>query len=275
MAMERVILAQEAHKEHLQAEAQNLRNILLSSVSHDLRTPLAIITGASDTLLKKGDDLAGENRKALIETIHEEAGRLNHIIRNVLSMTRLESGTIQVRKELQSLEEVSGAVIDRLSDQLKDRPLGVNIPADLPLVPFDPILMEQVLTNLLENAIRHTPPGTPVELTAYRQQSGVTVEVADRGPGITAGDEERVFEKLVHGTAPGAASVSACQFAGQSWRLTAAASGGKPPRWGSDIQADPASSWRAALLPGIEDIAWKRDWFCWLKTRFRCAAFCA
>ena len=203
MAMERVLLAQEAQKEHLQAEAQSLRNILLSSVSHDLRTPLAIITGASDTLLKRGDDLAGEKREELISTIHEEAGRLNRIVGNVLSMTRLESGTTQVHKEWQSLEEIAGAVIDRLSDRLKDRPLSVSIPADLPLVPFDPILMEQVLTNLLENTIRHTPPGTPVELAARRQQAGVVIEVADRGPGIPAGDEERIFEKLVHGKAPG------------------------------------------------------------------------
>ena len=117
MAMERVNLAQEAQKERLSAEKQSLRNILLSSVSHDLRTPLAAIIGSADTLLRKGDDLAAENRKELIQSIREEAERLNQIVRNVLNMTRLESGAIQIRKEWQSLEEITGAVIDRLIGQ--------------------------------------------------------------------------------------------------------------------------------------------------------------
>ena len=203
MAMERVILAQEAQKERLSAEKQSLRNILLSSVSHDLRTPLAAIIGSADTLLRKGDDLAAENRKELIQSIREEAERLNQIVRNVLNMTRLESGAIQIRKERQSLEEITGAVIDRLSGRLNGHTLNVQIPEDLPLIPFDPLLMEQVLTNLLENALRYTPPGTAIELTARVQKAEVLVELADRGPGIPEGQQERIFDKFTRGRVPG------------------------------------------------------------------------
>jgi two-component system, OmpR family, sensor histidine kinase KdpD len=203
MAMERIILAQEAQKERLSAEKQSLRNILLSSVSHDLRTPLAAIIGSADTLLRKGDDLAAEKRKELIQSIREEAERLNQIVRNVLNMTRLESGAIQIRKEWQSLEEITGAVIDRLSDRLNGHTLNVQIPEDLPLIPFDPLLMEQVLTNLLENALRYTPPGTAIELTARVQKAEVLVELADRGPGIPEGQQERIFDKFTRGRVPG------------------------------------------------------------------------
>ena len=203
MAMERIILAQEAQKERLSAEKQSLRNILLSSVSHDLRTPLAAIIGSADTLLRKGDDLAAEKRKELIQSIREEAERLNQIVRNVLNMTRLESGAIQIRKEWQSLEEITGAVIDRLSDRLNGHTLNVQIPEDLPLIHFDPLLMEQVLTNLLENALRYTPPGTAIELTARVQKTEVLVELADRGPGIPEGQQERIFDKFTRGRVPG------------------------------------------------------------------------
>jgi two-component system sensor histidine kinase KdpD len=203
MAMERVILAQEAQRERLSAEKQSLRNVFLSSVSHDLRTPLATISGAADTLLRKGEHLAEGKREELARTIHGEAERLNHIVRNVLNMTRLESGAIRVNKDWQSLEEITGVVIERLSERLKDHPLSLMIPDNLPLIPFDPLLVEQVLTNLLENALQHTPPGTPVEFVARMQKAGVLIEIADRGPGIPAGLEERIFEKFTRGKSPG------------------------------------------------------------------------
>jgi two-component system sensor histidine kinase KdpD len=203
MAMERVILAQEAQRERLSAEKQSLRNVFLSSVSHDLRTPLATIHGAADTLLRKGGLLAEGKKEELVRTIHGEAERLNRIVRNVLNMTRLESGAIQVKKDWQSLEEIAGVVIERLSERLKDHPLSLMIPDNLPLIPFDPLLVEQVLTNLLENSLQHTPPGTPVEFVARMQKAGVLIEIADRGPGIPAGLEERIFEKFTRGKSPG------------------------------------------------------------------------
>jgi len=168
-----------------------------------LKTPLAAITGAADTLLRKGEDLEQEKREELIKSIHGEAERLDRIVRNVLSMTRLESGVIQVNKDWQSLEEITGVVMERLSDRFKNHPLSLKIPDNLPLIRFDSLLMEQVLMNLLENAAQHTPPGTPVELAAWAQKTGVLVEVADRGPGLPAGQEERVFEKFARGKSPG------------------------------------------------------------------------
>ena len=200
MAMERVMLAKEAHEERLKAEAQNVRNTFLSSVSHDLRSPLAVVAGAASTLLEKDASLDRPARLELLRTIHEETDRLERIIRNVLNLTRLESGAITVHKEWQPLEEIIGVILNRFSDRLTGRPLELKIPPDLPLIPFDTLLMEQVLSNLMENALRHTPTGTPVEITVTPQKSAVMIEIADRGPGIPAHEEEAIFSKFTRGT---------------------------------------------------------------------------
>ena len=200
MAMERVLLAKEAHEEHLKLEAQNVRNTFLSSVSHDLRTPLAVVAGAASTLLDKDASLDRQGRQELLRTIHEETDRLERIIRNVLNLTRLESGAITVHKEWQPLEEILGAVLNRLSHRLKERPVALNVPADLPLLPFDTLLMEQVLSNLMENALRHTPAGTPIEITATPQKSDVLMEIADHGPGIPEDEKEAIFSKFTRST---------------------------------------------------------------------------
>jgi two-component system sensor histidine kinase KdpD len=203
MAIERAMLAEEAQQALLKAETETLRNTLLSSVSHDLRTPLAAITGAASTLMQKDVTFDIYERQELMQTIYEEAEHLNHIIRNVLDMTRLEAGTIKVKKEWQPLEEIVGAVLNRLGERLKDRPVQTRLPADLPLVSFDPLLIEQVLMNLMDNAIKYTPQGTPIELSASVKDGDLVVELEDRGPGIPPGEEERIFEKFVRGTAAG------------------------------------------------------------------------
>ncbi len=200
MAVERVQLAKEVQEEHLKAEAQNVRNTFLSSVSHDLRTPLAVVSGAASTLLEKDAALDKPARWELLQTIHEETGRLERIIGNVLSLTRLDSGAITVRKEWQPLEEIIGVVWNRFSDRLQGRPLELKIPPDLPLIPFDALLLEQVLSNLLENALRHTPSGAPVEIGVTSQPSSVLIEIADRGPGIPPLEEEAIFKKFTRGT---------------------------------------------------------------------------
>lgn len=202
MAIERAFLAEETQRALLKAEAEALRNTLLSAVSHDLRTPLAAITGAATSLLQESSlDAAG--RRELTQTICEESEHLNRLIRNILDMTRLESGAIQVAKEWQSLEEIVGVVFNRLADQLADRPIETRLSPDLPLLQFDPLLIEQVLTNLLENALKYTPQGTPLELSAALKGKEVEVALADRGPGLPAGEEERIFEKFVRGTGSG------------------------------------------------------------------------
>jgi two-component system sensor histidine kinase KdpD len=203
MAIERAFLSEEAQQALLRAETETLRNTMLSSVSHDLRTPLAAITGAATTLLQQDITLDQPDRRELVETISEEAEHLNRIIRNVLDMTRLEAKAITVKKEWQSLEEIVGVVLDRFSDKLKGRTLSADLPADLPLVPFDPLLIEQVLMNLLDNALRYSPQGTPLSLSAMVREDALLVELADRGPGIPKDSEERIFEKFVRGSAAG------------------------------------------------------------------------
>lgn len=203
MGIDRALLAEEASEALLKAERETLRNTLLSSVSHDLRTPLAAVTGAATTLIEDEAELDHPARQELIKTIIEEAEHLNHIIRNVLNMTRLESGEVTLKKEWQSFEEIAGAALNRMAEKLKDRPVDIDIPADLPLVPFDPLLIEQVLINLLDNAIKYTPEGTPVELSASVEEGNIVVELADRGPGIPSGEEEKIFEKFVRGAAAG------------------------------------------------------------------------
>jgi two-component system sensor histidine kinase KdpD len=118
-------------------------------------------------------------------------------------MTRLEAKAISVQKEWQSLEEIVGVVLNRLADKLNSRQVTTRIPAEIPLVPFDPLLIEQVLMNLLDNAIKYTPEGTPLDLSAVVKGNDVVMELADRGPGIPPGDEERIFEKFVRRAAAG------------------------------------------------------------------------
>lgn len=203
IAIERTFLVEETQRAVVKAEMESLRNTLLSSISHDLRTPLTAITGAVSTLLANYATLDRQNRLELLQTVQEEAERLSRMIKNILAMTRLESGAIKVNKEWQSLEEIVGVVLNRLGDRLNDHPLTVNLPANLPLIPFDGLLLEQVFMNLFENALKYTPKGTPLELSASEDLYTVTVELADRGPGIPSGEEERIFEKFVSGRTAG------------------------------------------------------------------------
>lgn len=195
--------AEETHNALRKAETESLRSTLLSSISHDLRTPLTAITGAVSTLLRDDVSINEANRLDLLQTIQEEAERLNRMVKNVLDMTRLESGAIKIKKELQSLEEIVGVVLNRLGDRLNDHPLTVSLPGNLPFIAADGLLLEQLFMNLFENAIKYTPKGTPLELSAFESLDAVTVELADKGPGIPPGEEDRIFEKFVHGGGAG------------------------------------------------------------------------
>ena len=206
LALERALLAEEAQQAQLQVETERLRNALLSSVSHDLCTPLTAITGATSTLLEEERRLDAPTRHELLQTAHDEADRLNRLVSNLLAMTRLESGAIQVHKEWQPLEEVVGAALTHLDAALRNRPLTTHLPADLPLVPLDSVLIEQVLINVLDNALKYTPPGSPLALSAWTTDGAVTIEVADQGPGLPPGEEQHVFDKFYRVQRPGTSS---------------------------------------------------------------------
>jgi two-component system sensor histidine kinase KdpD len=193
-----VRLGEQAEQARLAVETERLRSTLLSSVSHDLRTPLAAITGAASTLLQPGALGEGAERE-LKEAIHEEAERLNRLVSNLLDMTRLEAGSLRLQRDWHSLEELVGTALARLEGSTRDRPVSISIPPDLPLVPVDPVLVEQLLVNLLENAFKYTPAGTPVRISAEAAAARVEVEIADEGPGFPAGAEERIFEKFYRG----------------------------------------------------------------------------
>jgi two-component system sensor histidine kinase KdpD len=202
LALERASLADEAQQARIRAETERLRSALLSSVSHDLRTPLAAITGAATTILEGGPRLDQRTRQELVESIRDEADRLNRLVQNLLQMTRLESGTLRLRRDWHPLEEVVGAALGRQARSLGQRRVSVSIPPDLPLVAIDDVLMEQVLVNLLDNAAKYTPPESPIRIVATATDRRVTVEISDHGPGLPPGAEERVFEKFYR-AAPG------------------------------------------------------------------------
>jgi two-component system, OmpR family, sensor histidine kinase KdpD len=195
-ALERARVAREAEAARIEVETERLRSSLLSSVSHDLRTPLAVITGAATTLLDASAAVDPAAQRDLLSAIYDESVRLTRLVGNLLDMTRLTAGTLEVRKEWQPIEAVVGAALGRVESRLGERPLRVQVPADL-LVPFDAVLVEQVLINLLENAAKYSPPGSPVEVSAFASGPGeVAVEIADRGPGVPEPERERIFEKF-------------------------------------------------------------------------------
>jgi len=205
LAIEGDRLAGEIRKAQVEAETEKSRNALLNSVSHDMRTPLSAITGAASTLMEQGENLSASARYELAETIAEAAGHTSRQVANLLEMTRLESGAAKVRKELCPIEEAIESALARLEKQLSRHHVSVGLPADLPAIPLDVLLMEQVFINLLENAAKYTPPGSEIEISAAAGKREVTVEVADRGPGVTPGDEQKVFEKFYRGRLPGSA----------------------------------------------------------------------
>jgi two-component system sensor histidine kinase KdpD len=195
-SLERVRLAGASQRAKLETEAEKLRTALLSSLSHDLRTPLAGIEGAASSLLQDGGAHTPDARRELAQTIVEESRRMTRLVANLLEMVRLESGALQVQREWQPLEEVVGVALIRLDERLAGRAVTTTLPPELPLLPIDGLLIEQVLINLIENALKYTPPGTPIDISARLGNREVIVEVADRGPGLPGGEEGRIFEKF-------------------------------------------------------------------------------
>jgi two-component system sensor histidine kinase KdpD len=200
LALERALLAEQGALDKRRADEERLRNALLSSVSHDLRTPLGVITGAVSTALET-PDLPEPARRELLQSAQEEAQRLHRLVSNLLDITRLESGALDLQTEWMPLEEVVGAALNRRELASEVLRVRVSLPEDLPLAALDGVLMEQLLLNLLDNALKYSPPGSPVDIKAWAAGKSLTLSVADRGPGIPAGEEERIFEKLARGQA--------------------------------------------------------------------------
>ncbi len=188
-------LTEEAQKAQVQFESEQLRNAILSSISHDLRTPLAVITGAATSLQEDG--MAVNDRRELVDTIVEEADRLNQLVQNVLDMTRVEAGNLCVKRQWHVVEEIIGSALSRVEKALGDRAVVTSLPPDLGLVPLDSVLIEQVIVNLLENVVKYTPAQSAVSISGRFREGEVEIEVADRGPGVTPSETTRIFDKFV------------------------------------------------------------------------------
>ena len=193
LALDRTLLAKESHEASLRVEREKLRSNLLSSVSHDLRTPLASIEGAASAMLQQNGlspqlrDLAG--------TVVEESERMARLVRNLLDMTRFEGGGVELNLDWQSLEELVGSALLR-TEKMFENPVKVEIPPDLPLLRLDAVLVEQLFVNLLENAVRHAGSSSQVQVVAANSPNGVEVRVSDNGPGLPTGELETLFDKF-------------------------------------------------------------------------------
>jgi K+-sensing histidine kinase KdpD len=203
----------------IMAETERVRSALLASISHDLRTPLAVITGSASTLAERGERLSADQRAALAQSIYQQARDVSELVTKVLQMTRLESGAIRLERDWGSLNEIAEAVLRRLRDRLATHLMMVDLPENLPLVRLDAALIEQVIGNLLENAARHTPPRTLVRLRAQVAGGDVVVSVEDFGPGLPEGELEHVFDKFHRGAGLGLAICRAIVqlHAGRIW----------------------------------------------------------
>ncbi|WP_407970751.1 DUF4118 domain-containing protein [Burkholderia pyrrocinia] len=213
LALERVHYVEIARDALVNMESERLRNSLLSAISHDLRTPLTTIVGFSSMLANgraaaQGGDTAAAERFAqregeLVDAIHDEALRMTGIVTNLLDMARLQAGSLQLKRQWSLLEETVGAALAACKRVLARHPARVSLPADLPLLQMDAVLMERLFTNLFENAAKYTPPDTPLEIGAERVTDDglpfVRVHVDDYGPGLPAGMETRIFDKFTRG----------------------------------------------------------------------------
>jgi two-component system, OmpR family, sensor histidine kinase KdpD len=196
LAIERAQLAEQAREARVLQETERLQTALLNSISHDLRTPLASITGALSSLHEDGLFLNESIRQDLVNTALAEAGRMNQLVGNLLDMTRLEAGALRIAREPVDLQDLIGVALAQMEEVKRDHPIVVDMPENLPLVPLDFVLVLQVLVNLLDNAVKYSPAGTVIQIHVRMQDAQVEMGVLDQGPGIPAADLERVFDKF-------------------------------------------------------------------------------
>jgi two-component system sensor histidine kinase KdpD len=184
----------------IEAETERIRSALLASISHDLRTPLAVMAGASSSLVEDAERLGPKERQALAASVFDQARDMSERVNKVLQMTRLETGALKVERDWASLSEIAGSVLTRLAERMAAHRVVVELPEDLPLVRVDDTLIDQALGNLLENCAKHTPPGTIVRLRAQRRPAEILVSVEDYSGGIAESEIEHVFEKFNRGS---------------------------------------------------------------------------
>lgn len=191
VALERASLAEQAQKNKILQATEKLQTALFNSISHDLRTPLVAITGALSSLEEKD-----ENQRSLVVTAREEADRLNRLVGNLLSMTRIESGAIKLHSEPGDIEDVIGTALEQIGRRIEEHQIQINVPEDFPLISMDFTLMVQVMVNLLENAAKYSPKQSLIEVSAAIMQNQIRIQIADRGVGIPTDDLARVFDKF-------------------------------------------------------------------------------
>jgi two-component system sensor histidine kinase KdpD len=202
LAITRTVLAEEARRAELLQEGDKLQKALLNSISHNLRTPLASVTGSLNSVLEDGHLLDVSTQRELLETACSESKRLDRLLQNLLDMTRLEGGAVRVKHEPCDLEDVFGAALAQLGERGR-RQISALVPPGLPLIPMDSVLIAQVIVNLLDNALKYSGDESPVQLEAQVADNRLQVRVADRGKGIRKEDCERVFEKFYRGSSEG------------------------------------------------------------------------
>ncbi len=196
LAIERAQLADKARQAQLMQETEKLQTALLNSISHDLRTPLATITGALSSLDQDEQYLDARAKQDLVGSALEQAQRLNRLVGNLLDMTRLEASAMKLVVEPADVQDLVGAALEEVGERLRERAVDVSVPANLPLVSIDFVLMTRVLTNVLDNAIKYSTPDSPIEIHARLIERQVEIEIADRGIGIPEGDLVRIFDKF-------------------------------------------------------------------------------
>ena len=203
LALERARLAESGEAARVAAESESLRNTLLASISHDLRTPLSILAAAGSTLAEHGASLDGATRTSLARSIEGTAREMSELVSNVLELTRFEAGEVVLRRDWQAVDDLIGTAWQRLEARLAAYPIERSLPADLPPVYVDAALIVQVFANLFDNVAKYTPAGTRVRVSAVPEKHFARVYVDDEGPGLPAGESARLFDKFQRGSEEG------------------------------------------------------------------------
>jgi two-component system sensor histidine kinase KdpD len=196
IALEAALMAERAQQAQLIGEREKLQQALLNSISHELRTPMVSITGTLSALRDDSVQMDEQTRQELLDGAWSEAERMNRLVQNLLEMSRLQAGTVRLKRELQDLQDVIAVARSQLSERIHQRDLHVTIPADLPLIPVDVTLMALVVSNLLDNALKYTEPNQRIEINACIEGDEVCIQITDNGRGIPLEDLPHIFERF-------------------------------------------------------------------------------